>query len=76
MTSNSKTELERIAAMEAKIDRVETDIHAIFQNVSELKALANQGRGSLQTFLWIGGLVTGLVGLLGASAGFVFGVKP
>jgi hypothetical protein len=57
---------ERIVRLETRLDRMELDIHTINNNLAELKALANQGRGSLQTFLWIGGLIAGLIGVLSA----------
>lgn len=55
---------ERIAIIETRLDRMQEDVHNINTNIVELKALANQGRGSLRTFLWLGGLMTALITLL------------
>lgn len=67
--------IERLVKVETKQDRMEHDLHSIALSLTELKALANQGRGSLRTFLWMGGLVTGLIGLLGAAAGLFLPTK-
>lgn len=75
---NDRDLLERVVSLESKtdvrMDRMERDIAEIKENVRQLTALANRGKGSLATFLWMGGLVAGIVGLIGAFAGFFTGV--
>lgn len=66
--------LQRIVVIETENRSMQQSIKEIERTQKELLALANQGKGSLRTFLWIGGLVAGLVGLLSSMAGFYTGI--
>ena len=66
--------LERLATVETKMVHIEKDLQEIARGVAALTALANQGKGSLKTFLWLGGLVAGVVGLVGSAIGFNIGI--
>lgn len=70
--------LERVAKLETeqhvRLARMEKELAEIHKGLAELRAYANQGKGSLRTFLWMGGLSVSLIGLLGTIIG-AFGIK-
>lgn len=71
--------LQRVSALESstdvKFERIEKDIGEIKENIRQLTALANKGRGSLSTFLWMGGLIVGLAAIMGSLTGFWAGIN-
>lgn len=67
--------LERVIMVEAEQKAMKEKLDKISDAQDKLLALANQGKGSLRTFLWIGGLVAGIVGLAGSVAGFHIGIR-
>lgn len=75
---NDRHLIERVVVLETehrvRMDRLEKELVEIHRNLTELRALANQGKGSLRTFLWMGGLSVTLIGLAGTILGAI-GVK-
>jgi len=68
--------VERIAALETKQDVMGEDILDIKRELRQLTALANKGRGSLATMLWVGGFVSAAVGFIGSLIGYMKGMRP
>lgn len=64
---------ERITALEVKHDHLREDIGEIKQHVKQLTALANRGRGSLATMLWVGGVLAAILGAASSLIGFFVG---
>lgn len=64
---------ERIAALEVKHDHMREDITEIKHNLRQLTELANRGRGSLATMLWVGGALAAMLGAASSLIGFFVG---
>lgn len=59
----------QLAVMNTQIEGLTKTVDALTEEVKNLTALANQGRGSLRTLLIIGGIWTGVVAFLSFAAG-------
>lgn len=66
---------ERIASLETNHDIMKEDIGEIKSDIKELTRLANQGKGSLATILWVGGFIAAAIGVVSSLIGFSFGHK-
>ena len=55
---------ERYTTIVTMFERFEKRIDKIETNLTEIREMATQGRASLKTLLWIGGLTAGIISLL------------
>jgi len=55
---------ERYNTIVSMFERFESRMDKIETNLTEIREMATQGRASLKTLLWIGGLTAGIISLL------------
>ena len=55
---------ERYNTIVTMFERFESRMDKIETNLTEIREMATQGRASLKTLLWIGGLTAGIISLL------------
>ena len=55
---------ERYNTIVTMFERFESRMDKMEQNLTEIREMATQGKTSLKTLLWIGGLTAGLISLL------------
>jgi len=59
MTSSEK---ECLLRLEEKLDQVQKSVEKNAKEISDLKATVNMGKGAVKALVWIGSIITAIIG--------------
>jgi len=58
----TSTEKECLARLEEKLDHIHKDVEKNAKEISDLKAQVNMGKGAVKALIWLGSIITVILG--------------